>query len=158
MLQTPRNLGNRRNPIAEMIAAANGNEPTTVRLADGFNQIGHFSGDMLIWGSNAPEHYMGYPELGVDMPGCYGVCDSPEAFIEAYSKRLADDVRTFCVFFTHVKKHPENKGDGGGWRWHKWGEYIGKGSPQCEYLDDEEGFDDGVYTYHVYQIDGPEIE
>lgn len=29
----------------------------------------------------------------------------------------------------------------GGWRWHKWGEYIGKHNPQYEYLDHETGID-----------------
>lgn len=29
----------------------------------------------------------------------------------------------------------------GGWRWHKWGEYIGKHNPQYEYLDHEIGID-----------------
>ena len=29
----------------------------------------------------------------------------------------------------------------GGWRWHKWGEYIGKHIPQYEYLDHEYGID-----------------
>lgn len=29
----------------------------------------------------------------------------------------------------------------GGWRWHKWGEYIGKHTPQYEYLDHEYGID-----------------
>lgn len=29
----------------------------------------------------------------------------------------------------------------GGWRWHKWGEYIGKHTPQYEYLDHETGID-----------------
>jgi hypothetical protein len=59
------------------------------------------------------------------------------------------------VAFTHVAKDPENAGNGGGWRWHKWGEYIGTGQPTTEYLDDEEKFNDGIYTYHIEQIDGP---
>ncbi len=158
MLKTPPHVGAFAHPIADMIAQVNGNSPAIVSLADGYNLIGHFSGDMLLWGRNAPEWHMGYPELGEGLPSCYGVCDTPEEFIAAYGARLQLDVRTFCVFFTHIKKDPSNKGEGGGWRWHKWGEYIGKGSPQCEYLDDEEGFDDGVFVYHVYQIDGPEIK
>jgi hypothetical protein len=55
--------------------------------------------------------------------------------------------------FTHVPKEPENAGRGGGWRWHKWGPYIGKGEPTTEYLDDEDGFADGVYVYHFYVVD-----
>lgn len=32
----------------------------------------------------------------------------------------------------------------------KWGEYIGKHNPQCEYLYDEVGIEQ-VYCYHVYE-------
>ena len=93
-----------------------------------------------------------------DDPGyffCYGVCDSPQQFIDRFKKLLEEDERTFVVSFGHIKKEPEKAGKGGGWRWHKWGRYIGDGKPQCEYLDDEEFFADGVYVYHVYQVDGP---
>lgn len=34
-----------------------------------------------------------------------------------------------------------DKSSWGGWRWHKWGEYIGKHTPQYEYLDHENGID-----------------
>ena len=34
-----------------------------------------------------------------------------------------------------------DKSSWGGWRWHKWGEYIGKHNPQYEYLDHEDGID-----------------
>lgn len=38
-----------------------------------------------------------------------------------------------------INKH--DKSSWGGWRWHKWGEYIGKHNPQYEYLDHETGID-----------------
>lgn len=157
MLKTPLSLrSTSNNPILAIVAGNRGVEDKP--LEDGFMQITHFSGDMLIWGRNAPEMYMGWPELGDDL-NAYGVCDSPKQFIDKFKDRLAaDEQRTFFVTFTHVAKEPENKGCGGGWRWHKWGPYIGAGDPQHEYLDDEEGFADGVYVYHVYQIDGPEKE
>mgnify|MGYP000984510367 FL=1 len=53
-----------------------------------------------------------------------------------------------------MPKNPDNKGKGGGWRWHKWGEYLGNGTPTCEHLDDEDEFNDGVYVYHMYIVDG----
>jgi len=119
-------------------------------------QIVHFSMDMIIWGRNAPEFYMGWPHLWDDL-NCCGVCDTPQQFIDRYAKRLEEDERTFVVSFTHVKKDPtDNNGEGGGWRWHKWGPYIGDGNPECEYLNHEKGFDEGVYVYHVYQTAGPE--
>jgi hypothetical protein len=40
-----------------------------------------------------------------------------------------------------------------GWRWHKWGEYIGLGKPTREYLNDEPEFADGIYTYHIFEVE-----
>jgi len=77
----------------------------------------------------------------------YGVCDSPEQFMESLGKLLSDSKEKFCVSFTCIKK--EDQPDWGGWRWHKWGPYIGKGSPQHEYLYHEKLFDK-VYCYHIY--------
>lgn len=79
----------------------------------------------------------------------YGVCDSPQQFLAKDLAFLKDLDFNYCVFFVHIQKHP---GEKYGWRWHKWGSYIGEGTPQCEYLDDEPGFDDGVYTYSVYKV------
>lgn len=36
----------------------------------------------------------------------------------------------------------------GGWRWHKWGEYIGTHKPQCEYLHDEPEIEE-VWVFDV---------
>lgn len=82
----------------------------------------------------------------------YGVCDSIDQFFDhPFGKMIADHPkREFVVAFTHVPKGVEDCG----WRWHKWGPYIGKGEPQCEYLNDEEGFEDGVWVYHVYERKG----
>jgi hypothetical protein len=40
---------------------------------------------------------------------------------------------------------------GGGWRWHKWGPYIGTQEPKCEYIHDEPEIEE-VFTYHVYEL------
>lgn len=92
--------------------------------------------------------------FGVGGINSYGVIDTPKQFQEKFGKLLEDDARQFAVFFTHIAQDSENKGYGGGWRWHKWGEYLGDGKPQCEYLDDEDDFVDGVYVFHIYIVDG----
>ncbi len=155
MLRTPILHGSTvGNPIMQAIAQAGGRQVVDQTIEPGFMEIPHFSGDIMIWGRNAPKSYMGWPDIeGVDP---YGVCDTPQQFMERFKALLEKDVRTFFVTFTHIYKEPGNAGKGGGWRWHKWGDYIGDGTPQCEYLDDEEGFEAGVYVYHIYQIDGPE--
>ena len=104
-----------------------------------------------------------YPDLMAGLPkdapwlNEYGVCDTVEQFLALAKDRLEADARTFVVTFTRIPKEPENKGEGGGWRWHKWGPYIGVGEITEEYLDDEEGFPDGVLIYHVFQVDGPDL-
>jgi len=115
--------------------------------------------DFFIWDAktNVP-FYMRYPSFESEGPDdymdSYGVCDSPQQFLDRFKARLVNDPRPLCVTFTHVCKVPGNRE---GWRWHKWGTYIGTGTPECEYLDDEPGFENGVYVYTIYQISGPEI-
>ena len=113
-----------------------------------------FGGDMTIWGKN--DFDRSYVDIG-ELSAC-GVCDSPEQFKADHLQTVIDDPRPFVVFFTHVHKEPENRGRGGGWRWHKWGPYIGKGQPEMEYLDDEDGFADGIYCYHIYLVDNVSYE
>jgi len=154
MLKTPKAFIN--DPVLGFIAKVGNRTKSTTVIEEGVVQIGHFSLDIMIWGRNAPEFYMGYPEIAGIPAG--GVCDSPQQFLDRFRKQLQDDKRTFVVSFTHIAKDPSNRGQGGGWRWHKWGEYIGTGKPEHEYLDDEEGFEDGVYVYGILQTDGPKIE
>lgn len=81
--------------------------------------------------------------------GAYGVSDSIEQVKERYAKWLDDPELSFCISFTEVRKDEQESQ--GGWRWHKWGEYIGTKDPQCEYLYDEENIE-SVYVYHIYQL------
>ena len=112
--------------------------------------IDTLNGNYLVYGEDGRASIeFQYPEF--EDINCYGVCDTPQQFMEDYGKVLKDDERTFIVTFCKIEKDPENKGKGGGWRWHKWGPYVGHGIPTTEYLDDEESFDAGVYVYHIYQ-------
>lgn len=66
----------------------------------------------------------------------HGVCDSPAQFLEKYAKLLEEDKEAdYVVGLTEVRKIDQS--ENGGWRWHKWGEYIGTLTPTCEYLYDE---------------------
>jgi len=84
----------------------------------------------------------------------YGVADDIEQIKEYYKEEIEDDSKKYCIALTPVWQEKENKGKGGGWRWHKWGEYIGNLNPQYEYLDDEDFGDDFKYvlTFTLYQI------
>jgi len=90
-----------------------------------------------------------YPDLPGELSP-YGVCDSPDQFMATGYRALADvPERRFFVTFVRVSRS-EQPPDGG-WRWHKWGEYIGLGQPTCEHLFDEPLIEE-VYTFHVYEI------
>ncbi|MDP2652095.1 MAG: hypothetical protein Q8O94_03085 [bacterium] len=88
-----------------------------------------------------------YPEVvGVNS---YGVCDSPEQFMEHAGELLLKDPRRFVVGFTMVKKSEQPRNNG--WRWRKWGPYIGSQKPTSEYLADEKDICD-VYCYQVCEV------
>lgn len=84
----------------------------------------------------------------------YGVADNIEQIKEYYKDEIKDTEKKYCLALTPVWQEKENKGKGGGWRWHKWGKYIGKLNPQCEYLDDEDFGDDFQYviTFTLYAV------
>ena len=78
----------------------------------------------------------------------YGVCDSVEQFLASavfayYSVRPEE----FLATLVEIKK--SDQPNRGGWRWHKWGSYIGQHDIQHEYLDDEEGIE-SVFCFSIY--------
>lgn len=79
----------------------------------------------------------------------YGVCDTVEQVLELYKNDLENPDRMFCISFGAISKEDQPKD--GGWRWHKWGPYIGTHEPQHEYLYNEQGIDQ-VLVYHIFEI------
>lgn len=73
---------------------------------------------------------------GSGMPS-YGVCDSPEQLLSMY--RWEEDERLFCLALTEVRR--EDQPSDGGWRWHKWGPYIGTQKTEYEYIRDEKNIE-----------------
>lgn len=130
--------------IHKLVAGDRGTTPTRHGL--GLYQIGHWNFDSLLTGKW--ERYTNLEDL-YEGGTAYGVCDSPEQFMRKLGWKLADDRRrSFVISFVQLKK--ANESPGGGWRWHKWGPYIGEQDPQCEYLYDEPVIEE-VWTYHVYE-------
>ena len=84
----------------------------------------------------------------------YGVADSIEQIKEYFKEEIEDPNRKYFITATPVFQDKKNKGKGGGWRWHKWGEYIGKLDSKCEYLDDEDFGNDFKYIicFHLYEV------
>lgn len=79
----------------------------------------------------------------------YGVCDNYKQVLKRYKKIVELKKRKFILSLTPILKSEQPEEDG--WRWHKWGEYIGTKNPQYEYLYDEPKIDK-VYCYHIYEI------
>lgn len=77
----------------------------------------------------------------------YGVCDNYHQVLEKYPF-LKEDSKQYVVTVCSVKKCHQSPS--GGWRWHKWGEYIGTQNPQHEYLYDEDHIEE-VFCYHIYK-------
>lgn len=80
----------------------------------------------------------------------YGVCDNIEQVKERYKKWFEHPDFKFCVAFTKVLKSEQP--ESGGWRWGKWGEYIGEKTPRSDYLYDEGDDIQEIYCFHIYQI------
>lgn len=85
----------------------------------------------------------------------YGVADNVEQ-VKEYVKEMIDanNPNPIVISLTEMRKDQQPEEDG--WRWHKWGKYIGKQEPQCEYLFDEPNIN-SVYVFHVYAV-RPKIE
>jgi hypothetical protein len=89
-----------------------------------------------------------YPTLyDYNIPG-YGVCDSVEQWKEAYYDILKSSYRKYVIAFVEIYREDEPPRDG--WRWHKWGPYIGNYKIQYEYLYNETI--DKIVLFHVYEI------
>jgi hypothetical protein len=82
----------------------------------------------------------------------YGVADNIQQVLDKYKDVIEDPDRYYLIFFTEMRK--EDQEAEGGWRWHKWGEYIGVQKPQCEYLYDEPVIT-SVYVFHIMQVQKP---
>lgn len=131
------------DPILRLVS---GGRPTTPLLGHrGYYLAGHWSMDLVLGDRVADT----YPEFSGLEP--YGVCDSPDAFAAEFGELLETDPRSLIVSFVRMRR--DEQPAQGGWRWHKWGPYVGKQESTMEYLYDEPEIEE-VYTYHVYEVTG----
>lgn len=110
-----------------------------VELKHGLYQIFHFGSSGMLPG------YEDYPR-GLPVES-YGVCDSPDQLL-AKCPEIEASGRMFVVTVTEVRRDAQDAE--GGWRWCKWGPYIGDHEPQREYLADEPVIE-RVFCYHIYE-------
>ena len=84
----------------------------------------------------------------------YGVADDIEQVLEFYKAELAIEDRNFVVTYEWV--HKVEQPEDGGWRWHKWGPYIGQWNITQEYIYNEPKIN-SVICYHIYEILSGEV-
>lgn len=78
----------------------------------------------------------------------YGVCDNHEQILKEWPHLEKSTQRHFITMTPIHRKHQPSEE---GWRWHKWGEYIGEHEIQHEYLYDEKDID-VVYVFHIFTL------
>lgn len=126
--------------IGAVIASINNNSSNNTEVAKGIYEIGHFNFENCIY-----EKIERYPDVEI---GPYGVCDSYEQILEQCPE-LESSEKKYCISITPIRK--SNEESPGGWRWHKWGEYIGTHEITSEYIADEPLIEK-VYVYHIYEL------
>lgn len=81
-------------------------------------------------------------------PHHHGVCDSWEQIIQTWP-RLLSDPRPFIIGIAPVYR--EHQSERQGWRWEKWGKYIGTQRSVADYLYDEPEID-VVHVFHILEV------
>ena len=84
----------------------------------------------------------------------YGVCDNASQVLDYFDElneiyKAYMNSRKFVVLMTPILK--SNQPESCGWRWRKWGSYIGKFEPMHEYLYDEEDID-YVFVFKILEV------
>jgi hypothetical protein len=81
--------------------------------------------------------------------GSYGVADNIDQILQKYDPYIKDPDNYFCIYTTKITKSEEPQE--GGWRWEKWGEYIGTQEPKRQYLYDEPLIE-SIFVFHIIQV------
>lgn len=127
---------------ATILAMLGGGSFIPERISEGMYLATHWNVDNLV---PTRERWREKPMTFLDFDE-YGVCDTPEQAVERL--KLRERPEKFFVSFVRIRR--ADQPSDGGWRWHKWGEYIGDREPQHEYLYHEPDIEE-VYTFHVYE-------
>lgn len=146
-----------RDPILDVISITNHKSFYPDEVLTGIYVLGHWNFDSILerlgYKVDSYPHILIEPsreEDDISIAPVVGVCDSPMQLFEKYKDiALNHPNRKFVVAMVPLNKADQPKE--GGWRWRKWGEYIGEQKPVMEYLADEPVIET-VYTFHIYEI------
>ena len=85
---------------------------------------------------------------GREVFGLNGVADTVEQVLAHHQNQVDDPEKEYVLVVTPIlRKHQPARG---GWRWHKWGEYIGAHEVTREHLYDQPEID-FVLVYSLYR-------
>lgn len=127
----------RDDPILDIISEGR----KTERLSKGIYKTYHFGSSHFVPGWNS---WPAFKDLNFN---CYGICDAYEQVL-ASCPEIESSTKEYLVCVTPVER--ADQPEVGGWRWHKWGPYIGAQIITREYLFDESLIERVLY-YHVYE-------
>lgn len=94
--------------------------------------------------------YDEYEPYSTEFLPSYGVCDNIEQVLELYKPCIDHSTNKFVISLTPIYKNTQPELHG--WRWHKWGEYIGTQEITTEYIADEPLIE-MVYCFHIYCVE-----
>lgn len=92
--------------------------------------------------------YLGHVKTAEVWKAAGGVCDNYQQVLAKHADLVNDPDKQYLVLLT-----PVFKGHSGGWRWEKWGEYIGTQNSRTDYLDDEPEIE-MVCIYTIHEVIG----
>ncbi len=84
-----------------------------------------------------------------DLPSDFGVCDRWEQIVELWPVLAADEDHRYLIYVTPIVKAEQPSS--GGWRWHKWGPYIGTHERTREYLYNEAAIEQ-VLVFSIVEL------
>lgn len=143
--------------LTSLLSAVNGNDTSIKRLEKGVYEIGHHNFEHVLGFHNSYEY--NYPSLryvennndscGSNTFSSYGVCDNWQQVVQTCANLSEDDTNCYVMSVTPVRRSQQE--ETGGWRWRKWGPYIGTQIPTTEYLYDEPEIE-LIYCFKIIQI------
>ena len=80
----------------------------------------------------------------------YGVADNLQQIVDFYNAN-EDGYFNGNHVISCFEVHRNVDEPCSGWRWHKWGQYIGTQNPKCEYLNDEPEIEK-VICFSIYKV------
>lgn len=136
LINEPRVLNFANNPLLEILASMGKGEQK--HLDTGIYEVNHFGCSSFIDGYKRPDEEL--VNKDGDWFGNYGVCDNYQQILDQ-CPMLKESDRQFFITIKSVKKSEQS--DWAGWRWHKWGPYIG--THEITPIVEE------VFVYHIYE-------